>query len=31
VTTPLAFTADRGSHLVQTPPSWFLELLDEMD
>ncbi|WP_167759165.1 hypothetical protein [Blastococcus sp. TF02A-35] len=27
----LAFTADRGWHMVQAPPAWFLDLLAELD
>nr|WP_255411596.1 helix-turn-helix domain-containing protein [Blastococcus sp. TBT05-19] len=27
----IAFTADRGWHLVQAPPGWFLDLLAELD
>ena len=29
--TAIAFTADRGWHMVQAPPGWFLELLAELD
>ncbi|KGH48244.1 hypothetical protein IN07_03310 [Modestobacter caceresii] len=27
----MAFTADRGWHLVQAPPAWMLEMLSELD
>jgi hypothetical protein len=27
----IAFTADRGWHMVQAPPGWFLDLLAEVD
>ncbi|RBY94092.1 hypothetical protein DQ244_01650 [Blastococcus sp. TBT05-19] len=27
----IAFTADRGWHVVQAPPAWFLDLLAEVD
>jgi hypothetical protein len=27
----IAFTADRGWHMVQAPPGWFLDLLAELD
>ncbi|TFV52658.1 helix-turn-helix domain-containing protein [Blastococcus sp. TF02A_35] len=27
----IAFTADRGWHMVQAPPAWFLDLLTEID
>ena len=27
----VAFTADRGWHLVQAPPAWMLDLLAELD
>jgi len=27
----IAYSADRGWHMVQAPPGWFLELLAELD
>ena len=27
----IAYTADRGWHMVQAPPGWLLELLAELD